>query len=100
MRTPFWHLPPVLAQPRVGGCMSATVISLDDARRRRETSRRTAGELHRRPALSVFYFDLADPFTYLAAERVQRALPGAVWRPASAAALARDAGVCAAESLC
>lgn len=30
----------------------------------------------------VFWFDLSCPFTYLAAERVQRALPHAHWRPA------------------
>ena len=30
---------------------------------------------------AVFAFDLASPFTYLAAERVERQLSGVVWRP-------------------
>jgi 2-hydroxychromene-2-carboxylate isomerase len=34
-----------------------------------------------------FLFDLACPFTYLAAERVERAFPGVRWTPASATAL-------------
>jgi 2-hydroxychromene-2-carboxylate isomerase len=29
----------------------------------------------------TFYFDLSSPFTYLAAERVDRLFPGLVWRP-------------------
>jgi 2-hydroxychromene-2-carboxylate isomerase len=33
----------------------------------------------------VFYFDLASPFTYLAAERVDRRLAYAEWRPARGA---------------
>lgn len=40
----------------------------------------------------MFHFDLGDPFTYLAVERVELSLPGAVWRPASAVVLMRDAG--------
>jgi 2-hydroxychromene-2-carboxylate isomerase len=54
------------------------VISL--AQRREERRR---GELVRsgRPR-AVFYFDLASPFTYLAAERVDRLFPGVEWRPA------------------
>lgn len=36
-----------------------------------------------------YYFDLACPFAYLAAERVQRAFAVVAWRPASATALDR-----------
>jgi len=36
-----------------------------------------------------FFFDLACPFAYLAAERVERAFPRVVWRPTSAAVLRR-----------
>jgi 2-hydroxychromene-2-carboxylate isomerase len=75
--------------------MDANVISLADARRRRDRRTATGADRRareRRPVLCVFYFDLGDPFTYLAAERVELALPGAVWLPASAAALARDQG--------
>jgi 2-hydroxychromene-2-carboxylate isomerase len=36
-----------------------------------------------------YYFDLACPFAYLAAERVERAFPEVAWRPASGAALER-----------
>jgi 2-hydroxychromene-2-carboxylate isomerase len=77
--------------------MDANVISLADARRRREERGQPPGPT--RPALSVFYFDLGDPFTYLSVERVERALPGALWRPASAAALTRDAAACDGEAL-
>lgn len=56
-----------------------TVISLDQRRRARE---RRGASLRR----AVFHFDLADPGTYLAAERVER-LPAAVaWQPAQAVA--------------
>lgn len=57
------------------------VTSLDqyrrDAARRREGTRR-------RP---TFYFDLASPYTYLAAERADRMFSGLEWRPASSDAL-------------
>ena len=36
-----------------------------------------------------FVFDLGDPFTYLAAEALERAYDQVVWTPASAAALQR-----------
>ena len=62
------------------------VINLDAAR----TARRAGG---RRPARATqpveFYFDLADAFAYLAAERVDRCFGQVVWIPASAAALHR-----------
>ena len=38
---------------------------------------------------ATFFFDLADPGTYLAAERVDRALAGVTWRPASRETLLR-----------
>src|SRR5215208_2435016 len=37
-----------------------------------------------------FFFDLACPFTYLAAERVERTFDDVAWRPASADALRRS----------
>jgi 2-hydroxychromene-2-carboxylate isomerase len=38
-------------------------------------------------ARTAFYFDLADPGTYLAAERVDRLFPGLAWVPASLQAM-------------
>lgn len=72
----------------VSCCVSAKVISLADARRRR-TARIAEAAPYSGLSPSAFYFDLGDPFTYLAAERVERAMPAVSWRPASAAALAR-----------
>jgi 2-hydroxychromene-2-carboxylate isomerase len=44
------------------------------------------------PAVAAFYFDLASPLAYLAAERVLHELPcPAEWRPVLAAGLARGA---------
>ena len=37
-----------------------------------------------------FYFDLVSPWTYLAAERVERHFPGVRWRPAVPDALATE----------
>lgn len=43
------------------------------------------------PAAAAFYFDLASPLAYLAAERALRVLPGpAEWRPVLAADLPRS----------
>jgi 2-hydroxychromene-2-carboxylate isomerase len=39
------------------------------------------------PVRAEFYFDLASPFTYLAAEAVDRAFDSVTWTPASARAL-------------
>jgi 2-hydroxychromene-2-carboxylate isomerase len=63
------------------------VIRLSE--RREALRRRTAG---RQPVRSrgEFFFDLACPFTYLAAERVERSLDDVVWRAASAEALSRS----------
>jgi 2-hydroxychromene-2-carboxylate isomerase len=53
----------------------------------RLAERRNGRGPRRRPGeRAQFYFDLACPFTYLAAERVDRALPDAVWTPATAVA--------------
>jgi 2-hydroxychromene-2-carboxylate isomerase len=49
---------------------------------------RTAGaRLRVRHAPVVFHFDLSCPFSYLAAERVERLIPQARWRPTVAEAL-------------
>ena len=60
------------------------VISLAE----RRGDRRLAGTAGPRGA-STFYFDLACPHTYLAADRVERLLGRVVWRPAFADALHR-----------
>ena len=39
-------------------------------------------------APATLYFDLASPYTYLVAERLERRVGGAVWRPADAAVAA------------
>lgn len=59
------------------------VISLDE----RRNARLKASELPRTRARASFFFDLASPFTYLAAERVDRLFPGLSWRPALTEAL-------------
>ena len=41
----------------------------------------------------AFYFDLASPFTYLAAERIERLLGRVHWRPALTFPVAAQAGV-------
>jgi 2-hydroxychromene-2-carboxylate isomerase len=60
-----------------------TVTSLEGhrLRRRREAALRGAG------ARSTLFFDLASPYTYLAAERAERLFGGLEWRPACAEAL-------------
>ena len=55
-------------------------------------ARRLAGVGRPRPRVD-FYFDLACPFSYLAAERVERAFDHVVWRPASQAVLQRGVHV-------
>jgi len=60
------------------------LIRLADRREaRRARPRRRRGESVR----AEFLFDLASPFTYLAAERVERAFAGVRWTPASGTAL-------------
>lgn len=62
------------------------VISLAEYRSTRERSRRA------QTRSAAFYFDIASPFTYLAAERVERLLPVVSWRPVLIDALESDAG--------
>src|SRR3954471_12171482 len=59
------------------------VVSLEARRQGRPA--RGAARIDR--ARTAFYFDLADPGTYLAAERVDRLFPGLAWVPASLHAL-------------
>src|SRR5215207_3675387 len=61
------------------------VIMLSE--RREALRRRDPG---RRRARAEFYFDLACPFTYLAAERVERSFDDVMWRPVSTDALRRS----------
>jgi 2-hydroxychromene-2-carboxylate isomerase len=53
----------------------------------RRQARRTRTRERVAPARAEFLFDLACPFAYLAAERVERAFDHVVWTPASATAL-------------
>jgi 2-hydroxychromene-2-carboxylate isomerase len=62
-----------------------TVTSLDQHRCRR--SQRRAGA--RQVAQATLFFDLASPYTYLAAERAERLFAGLEWRPASSQILCR-----------
>lgn len=55
----------------------------------RRAARRSRGAPVRRRRRAEFFFDLSSPFTYLAAERVDRAFEDVVWTPASATALQR-----------
>jgi 2-hydroxychromene-2-carboxylate isomerase len=58
---------------------------------RREAKRREAAGRPRARSSAEFFLDLACPFTYLAAERVERTFDEVVWRPASSDALRRAA---------
>ena len=62
------------------------VIQLHERRR----ARRCGVGPPRERSRATFYFDLACPFTYLAAERVERAFDEVVWTPASDGALRRS----------
>jgi 2-hydroxychromene-2-carboxylate isomerase len=53
----------------------------------RRQARRTNARQRLAPLRAEFLFDLACPFTYLAAERVDRAFDHVTWTPASATAL-------------
>jgi 2-hydroxychromene-2-carboxylate isomerase len=57
------------------------VIRLSERRKARPARRRIG------PVRAEFLFDLACPFTYLAAERVERAFDDVTWTPASTTAL-------------
>jgi 2-hydroxychromene-2-carboxylate isomerase len=66
----------------------ADVISLAEHRaNRRRAAAAGAPAVPRRRI--TFYFDLANPFTYLAVDRIDRLFPGARWAPASGEALHR-----------
>src|SRR5256714_7885832 len=67
------------------------VVSLE-ARRQGRPDRSVS---HASRARTAFYFDLADPGTYLAAERVDRLFPGMDWVPASLEALRAARGAAA-----
>jgi 2-hydroxychromene-2-carboxylate isomerase len=60
------------------------VIRLDDRRVRRKPDATVGGHSGVR---AEFFFDLASPFTYLAAERVDRAFDAVTWTPACARTL-------------
>ena len=60
---------------------------------RREAKRLQAPAQRRIRTRAEFFFDLACPFTYLAAERVERSFDEVVWRPAATAALRCSAPV-------
>jgi 2-hydroxychromene-2-carboxylate isomerase len=62
------------------------VIRLEEHRRAKAAAQRRVGAS---AARAEFFFDLACPFSYLAAERVDRAFAHVTWRPASTAALTR-----------
>ena len=66
------------------------LINLAERRELRRRSRATPRSL---PVRAEFFYDLACPFTYLAAERVERAYDDVVWTPASATALRRGSPV-------
>src|SRR5437667_11975918 len=59
------------------------VIRLDERRSVRQAAIEAAPSRPR----ATFFFDLASPFTYLAAERVDRMFPALAWRPALTEAL-------------
>jgi len=63
------------------------VIKLSE--RREALRRRAPGRLRPRSSAD-FFFDLASPFTYLAAERVEHSFDDVAWRPASTDALRRS----------
>jgi 2-hydroxychromene-2-carboxylate isomerase len=53
----------------------------------RRNARRAQARRRAAPVRAEFFFDLACPFTYLAAERVERAFARVRWTPASSTAL-------------
>jgi 2-hydroxychromene-2-carboxylate isomerase len=63
------------------------VIKLAQRRAERHAGRRAVRQRNR--VRAEFFFDLACPFTYLAAERVERSFDDVAWRPASTEALRR-----------
>src|SRR4051794_15885832 len=71
------------------------VIRLDDRRVRRRPDATALGSVTS-GVRAEFFFDLASPFTYLAAERVERAFDVVTWTPACARTLRCRALPCAA----
>src|SRR3712207_1081301 len=71
----------------IGHGMGA-VMDLAEFRLRR-LARQQSGTTSDGPIGAEFYFDLASPFSYLAAERVERAFTTVAWVPAFARALRR-----------
>jgi 2-hydroxychromene-2-carboxylate isomerase len=57
------------------------VISLAARRRSREDAADAPARASARVPRVTFAFDLSSPYTYLAAERVDRLLPSVVWQP-------------------
>ena len=70
----------VLALTRVQATVG-DLISLADAREARVQGHGHAPRPAARAPRVTFFFDLSSPFTYLAAERVDRLFPNLVWRP-------------------
>jgi len=75
--------PQVSVRPFVVQCMGA-VTSLDSYR---QTAARRSHRTRRLAPRPTFYFDLASPYTYLAAERAERMFARLEWLPASSDAL-------------
>lgn len=70
------------------------VISLDERRRARtDTGTRSRGVTR-----GELFFDLGDPFSYLAAERVERAFDAVTWTPAVLPVQSQDAAVLRARA--
>lgn len=65
---------------------------LIDLAERREALRPRAAAPRPERVRAHFFFDLSCPFTYLAAERVERSFDDVVWTPASAPSLGGGAG--------
>src|SRR4051794_12239438 len=76
-----------LGADHTSGASMGEVIHLAERRDARRTRVRWARVARR----AEFFFDLASPFTYLVAERVDRAFENVVWTPGSSAALERGA---------
>jgi 2-hydroxychromene-2-carboxylate isomerase len=66
--------------PRIAEVSVGEVISLDERRSARADRGQQSAGRGARPNVT-FAFDLASPWTYLAAERVERSFGGAVWAP-------------------
>jgi 2-hydroxychromene-2-carboxylate isomerase len=72
----------------VTGLQMGTVINLEERRRARDARPPAPPKLAR----AELAFDLGDPFSYLAAERIERAFDAVTWTPAAAPAPAPARG--------